>query len=90
MIADGGTELPSTKGNAMRSILLGTTMVLAALNGFAQGASVVLSWPASSGAFLLQSADTPSSGSWNPVALEVVTNGLIATVTVAPTNTQAY
>jgi hypothetical protein len=55
-----------------------------------QGGSVVISRPASSGAFLLQSADTPSSGSWNPVALEVVTNGLLATVTVPPTNAQAY
>jgi hypothetical protein len=55
-----------------------------------QGANVVISWPASSGAFLLQSADTPSSGSWNPVALEVVTNGPTETVTVPATNTQAY
>jgi hypothetical protein len=55
-----------------------------------QGASVVLSWPASSGAFLLQSADTPSSGSWNPVPLEAVTNGPLATVTVPATNTQRY
>jgi hypothetical protein len=55
-----------------------------------QGASVVLSWPASSGAFLLQSADTPSSGSWNPVPLEAVTVGPLATVTVPATNTQVY
>lgn len=47
-------------------------------------------WPAASGAFLLQSADAPGSGSWNPVALEVVTNGPLATVTVPVTNTQGY
>ena len=55
-----------------------------------QGANVVISWPAPSGAFRLQSADTPSSGSWNPVALEVVTNGARATVTVPATNTHTY
>ena len=55
-----------------------------------QGTNVVLSWPVSSGAFLLQSADTPGSGSWNPVPLAVVTNGPAATVTVPATNTQAY
>ena len=35
-----------------------------------QGASVVISWPASSGAFLLQSAETLSAASWDAVALD--------------------
>ena len=55
-----------------------------------QGASVVISWPASSGAFLLQSADTLSAASWDDVALDIVTNGSLATVTVPATNTHAY
>ena len=55
-----------------------------------QGASVVISWPASSGAFLLQSAETPSAALWDAVALDIVTNGPLATVTVAATNAHRY
>ena len=55
-----------------------------------QGASVVLSWPASSGAFLLQSADTLSAASWDAVALDIVTNRSLATVTVPATNAHRY
>jgi hypothetical protein len=51
-----------------------------------QGANVVISWPAASGAFLLQSADTLSAASWDAVALDIVTNGPMATVTVPATN----
>jgi len=55
-----------------------------------QGGSVVISWPASSGAFLLQAAETPSADSWDAVALDIVTNGSLATVTVPATNAHRY
>jgi hypothetical protein len=53
-----------------------------------QGARAVISWPASSGGFFLQSADTLPAVSWGPVAHDIVTNGSMSTVTVAPTNAQ--
>jgi hypothetical protein len=55
-----------------------------------QGASVVISWPASSGAFLLQSAETLSAASWDAVALDIMTSGSLATVTVPATNAHRY
>jgi hypothetical protein len=55
-----------------------------------QGASVVISWPASSGAFLLQSADTLSAASWDAIALDITTNGSIAAVAVPATNAHRY
>lgn len=55
-----------------------------------QGANAVLSWPASSGAFVLQSAETLSAASWDAVALDIATNGSTATVTVPATNAHSY
>lgn len=54
------------------------------------GADVVISWSASSSAFLLQSAGTLSPMSWDSVALDIVTNGPMATVTVPATNALRY
>jgi hypothetical protein len=48
-----------------------------------------LTWPVSSGSFLLQSADN-LLGPWNNLALPVVTNGSSATVTVQATNQQQF
>ena len=48
-----------------------------------------LTWPDSSGSFLLQSADN-LSGPWSNVALPIITNGSSATVTVQATNQQQF
>jgi hypothetical protein len=48
-----------------------------------------LTWPVSSGSFLVQSADN-LSGPWNNLALPVITNGSSVTVTVLATNQQQF
>jgi hypothetical protein len=48
-----------------------------------------LTWPVSSGSFLLQSADN-LSGPWSNVAVPIITNGSSATVTVQATNQQQF
>jgi hypothetical protein len=55
-----------------------------------QGANVVISWPATSGAFVLQPAETLSAASWDAVALDIMTNGSMATVTVSATDVHRY
>ena len=55
-----------------------------------EGASVVISWPASSDAFVLQSADTLSPASWDVVAMDVVTNRSMAAVTGAAANAHRH
>jgi hypothetical protein len=77
-------ELPAAYANG--AVILPAQPPLAA-TGMAGG--LQLSWPAISGTFQIQAADSPL-GPWTTVSLPIITNGPNATVTVSPTNQQQY
>jgi hypothetical protein len=76
--------LPTAYSNG--AVTLPAQPALAA-TGMAGG--LQLSWPATSGTFQVQTADSPL-GPWTTVSLPIITNGVNAAVTVSPTNQQQY
>jgi hypothetical protein len=76
--------LPTVYANG--AVILPAQPALAA-TGMAGG--LQLSWPATSGTFQVQTADSPL-GPWTTVGLPIITNGANAAVTVSPTNQQQY
>ena len=53
------------------------------------GGQMQLAWPAGSGSFQVQAADSPL-GPWTTLSLPVITNGANATIMISPTNQQLF
>jgi hypothetical protein len=56
---------------------------------YKSGDNLQLTWPISTGTFIVQSASSPA-GPWSDASLSIITNGASATVTVQATNQQQY